>query len=543
MRKIRQVPMMFRAQVEGRCQIQRVGEQAEDWTQEWIDGADRNVPKFRENVRTREYAITWRFVTNSGQDEGVIRPVIGANGCPFYPGSSMKGAFLRVCPLEKQLEYCGDNIGNETKPGILRFHGGYPKNQTWREQNLVDIVHPQEGWQVKANNAKHSAFTQISLYKPRLVFGISSTKELKDSEWEEIWKIWENALGRGIGSRVSAGYGQPKINTENTALTVYLKGQGLASQLVNKTGEFRPNMFKAALRGHTLRLLGGVTDSSTAEFLTKQLWGGFNGQKGAIVGQLGIRFDAINLEMDDFTYSPGQNPIEMPIYDLQKGKLDVVYMQNLSDGEQKNLRVFVTKLIKFSVLLGGFGKSWRRVDHRLFYPDYLTKRNKPMIGCHWELLKQSQNLRCPVNDLSEISDFLNGLHSRMKQWVKLNQKMVNVKGSDWREAWHPKRVQVWGRIADNAFESDAIGWFHGNYQEKKRIKNTDLTGEVSKNNTKIGRIWHRMYPRYILNGKKLNETKEYVELLTIFPDESETTDHFLEFLDKRSDFQLLWPNH
>ena len=161
-----------------------------------------------------------------------------------------------------------------------------------------------------------------------------------------------------------------------------------------------------------------------------------------------------------------------------------------------------------------------------------------MIGCHWELLKQSQNFRCPVNNLSEITDFLNSLHSRIKKWVKLNKKTVKVEGSNWREAWHPDRVQVWGRIAENAFDSDAIGWFHGNYHGEQTIKYTDLTGKISK----IGRIWHRMYPRDILNGKKLNETKEYVELLTIFPDEPEITDYFLEFLRERSDFQLLWPN-
>ena len=79
-----------------------------------------------------------------------------------------------------------------------------------------------------------------------MVFGISNTKELDDSEGEEIWKIWEKAIGYGIGSRESAGYGQPQINADNTLLSVYLKGQGLASQLINKTGEFRPNMFNGA---------------------------------------------------------------------------------------------------------------------------------------------------------------------------------------------------------------------------------------------------------------------------------------------------------
>jgi CRISPR-associated protein Cmr6 len=51
-----------------------------------------------------------------------------------------------------------------------------------------------------------------------------------------------------------------------------------------------------------------------------------------------------------------------------------------------------------------------------------------------------------------------------------------------------------------------------------------------------------MYPRYILEDNKLKETQEYVELLTIFPDDSETTQDFLAFLDERSDFELLWPN-
>jgi CRISPR-associated protein Cmr6 len=32
----------------------------------------------------KPYQISWRFVTNGGQDDGMIRPVIGAYGIPFY---------------------------------------------------------------------------------------------------------------------------------------------------------------------------------------------------------------------------------------------------------------------------------------------------------------------------------------------------------------------------------------------------------------------------------------------------------------------------
>jgi CRISPR-associated protein Cmr6 len=213
------IPLMFRAQVEGRCQIQRLPtakKQAEQWTEEWIEGVDENIPKFSKNVQTREYQITWRFITNSGQDETVTRPVIGAKGFPWYPGSSMKGAFLRACPPEDKIRYCGGQQGNETKPGILRFHGGYPQDLNWIKRDLVDVVHPQQEWQTQTINTKNkpkgeSAFVQISLYQPHLVFGISSPENLSEEEWEKIWNIWEQALAQGIGSRVSAGYGQAKL--------------------------------------------------------------------------------------------------------------------------------------------------------------------------------------------------------------------------------------------------------------------------------------------------------------------------------------------
>jgi CRISPR-associated protein Cmr6 len=394
------IPLMFRAQVDGRAQIQYLDpeiskdpnqqQDAEIWADEWVDAVEENVPKFSDNVQTKSYQITWRFITNSGQDEGVTRPVIGANGFPYYPGSSMKGAFLRACPREDRIKYCGGNVGNDTHPGILRFHGAYPQDLDWIEDDIVDIVHPQEKWQSQTLETHRkprgeSGFIQMSLYQPTLTFGISANQNLPETEWETIWNIWEKALSQGIGTRVSAGYGQVKLNRENRQnilLSVSLKGQGLASTLIDKTtSEFRPNGFKAALRGHTMRLLGGVTDAQTAERLTKQLWGGFAGRDGAIVGELGIAFDAVDgvdLELDTFTYTPGRNPQQIPIYDLNNGILDILVMGNLAEERKTNLTNFVKKLMQFSLLLGGFGKSWRRVDHRLFFEEYLEDDDKPM---------------------------------------------------------------------------------------------------------------------------------------------------------------------
>ncbi len=337
---------------------------------------------------------------------------------------------------------------------------------------------------------------------------------------------------------MSAGYGQPKIHPENSLLTVHLKGQGLASQLINKEGEFRANMFKAALRGHTLRLLSGVTNESTAEELTKHLWGGFAGANGSIVGKLGIAFQANNLELDDFTYTPNHNPFSMPIYDLKNGQLDILLMGNLSEPQQIPYRNFVLRLIKFALLLGGFGKSWRRIDHRMFFDEYLENGNKPMIGCHWEFISPSLKFYCPVQELGDITRFLNDIHSKTKTWVSQTQgKQLSPQGANWREAWHPQNVQVWGRIAENKFDSIAVDWFHGNYNGSRKIKQSDLTGQMGR----IGRIWHRMCPRYIVEDKKIKWVpNEYIELLTIFPDSSQQTQDFLTFLAQSTEFKKLW---
>jgi CRISPR-associated protein Cmr6 len=534
------VPRMFRAQVQDRCQLQRLPQARTDayrWVDEWIDGVEETVPNFGLNAQTREYQIAWRFVTNSGQDATVIRPVIGANGFPYYPGSSMKGAFKRACSPEQKMKYCGGTIGGETYPGCLRFHGGYPKNLDWIEQELVDVVHPQEGYQVKRSNDNHSAFVQISLYKPLLVFGISTNQELSITEWEEVWQIWERTISKGIGLRVSAGYGQPINHVGNCLFSIHLRGQGLASKLINDEGEFRPNLFKAALRGHTLRLLGGVTDQATAEKITKQIWGGFAGRQGAIVGQVGISFESVDLTLSTFTYTPNINPVNIPIFNLNEGRLDILKMKILTDAQTRNLQVFLTQLIKFSLLLGGFGKSWRRVDHRLFYPDYLDNNDKPVIGCHWRLTKNLSRYSVTINYLEDITTFLNSFYTFIQRFVTSRQEQLSEQGSNWREAFHPSRVQVWGRLADSKLDSHAIDWFHGCYQGGNTIKGSDLTGRLNR----IGRIWHRMYPHFEVLDQKVRSTGKYVEILTIFPDDSQTSNQFLEFLQASSDFQLLWP--
>ncbi|MBD2388505.1 hypothetical protein [Cylindrospermum sp. FACHB-282] len=531
-----EVPLMFQAPVKGRGQIQYIQEPEKSarWVKEWVDAAAKKPPEFTNKVKTKEYKITWRFVSNSGQDDDIIRPVIAANGFPYYPGASMKGAFLRSCNPQQAQRYCGGQISsNETQPGILRFHGAYPHDDSWGKEPLIDVVHPQQDWQVK-NSESHAAFLQISLYQPTLVFGISSQIQLDESEWQTIWSIWDKAIERGIGSRVSAGYGQPINHPETKLITVNLKGQGLASQLIDKTGEFRPNMFKAALRGHTLRLFSAVTDENTAEELTKELWGGFAGANGAVVGQLGIAFNPVELELDEFRY----NRVSMPTYQLDKGVLNILCMSNCTDEYKKELKILAMQLLRFSMLIGGFGKSGRRIDHRIFFPQYLDNSNKPMIGCHWEFTKQSNNYYFPVNNIKHITNILDSVQKAVKNWLIFKGKTPSNQVSSWRESFHAQKVQVWGRIAQDEDDSLAVRWFHGNYKGSQSIKGSKLTGKIGN----VGRIYHRMYPHYIktTEGEIRRKGREYVELLTIFPDtRDERTQEFITFLPT-SGFTKLW---
>jgi CRISPR-associated protein Cmr6 len=555
----KKVPLLFRAQVDGRCQphgiIKGQKSDALQWADEWVDKADPEVPEFGAQVKTRAFSLSWRFVTNGGQDEGMIRPVIGARGLPFYPGSSMKGVFRRACTSQQAERYCGKVLaGGDYEPGVLRFHGGYPADDNWT-RNLVDIVHPQQDWQVKGDDKGTGAFAQISLYKPKIRFGISSAIDLEDTEWETIWELWRKALSTGIGCRVCAGYGQPNQFTGGDILyRVQLKGQGQAAKLIDGTGEFRPNIFRASLRGHALRIFGGMTNEQNANRLVEELFGGVKGQ-GA-VGLLSMNFRDSSLILSTF----GKGSYKQPTYEVE-GELTWLLTRELPNTEQQEALTKLTKaLTRFAMLLGGFGKSWRRADHRLFFPEYYEGENegrKPLIGCHWQFSgERSLRFDVPVRRLEAVSSFIEQVRQTAASWMQLRGVTPNPDlRTPWREAWHLDKVQVWGRIAEEAEDSEASRWLHGPYREaihlaripESSIYRSSITGQVGQ----IGRIWHRMYPLVRLvkipnqpDSKPIPKpTAQYFELLTFFPEDSAESRALLKFLQSgQTTFQRLWSN-
>lgn len=600
------VPLMFQAQTKGRSQLQYAAVQdAQEFVSQWTNQTYSEAPDLGESDsnKTKTYQIQWRFVTNGGQFDGIIFPALGAFGLPFYPGSSMKGAFCQACTEEQKQRYRLTKDLDE--PSLLRFYGGYPVND-WT-QKLVDIVHPQQDFQVK-NNANHGAYALVSLYKPKINFGISS--QLADTNWKEVWEIWEKALGAGIGCRVSSGYGQTNKITGDVLYEVKLQGQGAASKLLDDGLEFRHNIFRAGLRGHALRIFGGLNQAK-AEDVVDELFGGIRSGKEK-VGLLGMAFVP---DYPEWRSADGKDG-----YDVT-GKLIWRLSGKLEKSEDRNsLAELVKKLTQFAMLLGGFGKSWRRADHRIFYPTY----TKHLIGCHWEWMKDSDN---EVRDLKDVDKLINQVQEAAKQWmnkrgfevkqlpasqptptpapapVQNDSRNPNLKRpvhrpviqqakaaetEVWREAWREDNVQVWGRIAENSLKSLVIPWLHsserqaqqrGNHHHNQNrqpvnqsnslalqkpdkpsnqnarpvIYRTSVTGRVKDENksdepTQIGRLWHRMYPvgNLIKDVHNASKTKGKpilcLELLTIFPDSSDEFKNFLKFLQSEpGGFKRLWP--
>jgi CRISPR-associated protein Cmr6 len=306
------------------------------------------------------------------------------------------------------------------------------------------------------------------------------------------------------------------------------------------------------LRGHALRLFGGLTDDRTAKRLVEDLFGGVSGH--GTVGRVGLRFQRSRLALPPFQAG---SSYEQPAYEVE-GELSLILARPLTDPTQEEtLKKLLAKLMQFAMVLGGFGKSWRRADHRLFFEDYYEDdRCKPLIGCHWEWVgNRALMTDVQVRSLEKLGEFLDKVRETAIAWMRLQQEEPQPdRGADWRESWHPDRVQVWGRVAKSQEDSEAIRWLHQPYQAKipgvrseGSIYRSSLTGQVGQ----VGRLWHRMYPLVKLRKKKNDPqgklepqvTREYLEWLTIFPDDSPECDQFLAFLQQNPfGFQQLWGN-
>ncbi len=498
----KRVPMEYRAQVKGRSQRQRINEpkdpppgwrsHAQQWTDEWVERIDASVPYKGTGLRLFAAQIDWRLISNSGVDEGFIRPVIGAGGWPIIPGSGIKGLFRRACPPDKLLRWCGspcpsrDRSRGDLSPGILRFHGAWPSDAGWRD-GLLDVAHPQQEWQLGMRGPKKGgAFAIASLFKPKLQIGISSTdSSMSESEWQAIEATLRRAFENGIGGRTCVGYGSSGKLSGDLLFQCSIEGQGPAAKRLDKVPEFRPTMFRAAIRGMALRLFGGLGDETSAKHVVNGIFGSVEGNGD--VGLLATAYTDSTVELGSY----GRGGWEQPIY-ATSGQLQWRLKKACRSGQEERLLAdLLAALHGLTMTLGGFGRGWRRPDHRIFLPDY----GKTPIGCHWQWRHPaSLPPLIRVQSAADLSRLL--IHSRTlaELWLKANSRQVGGTAA-WREVIQPQKMRIWCRRAKRPEDAEVIHWFHRPRdgepaRDPRELRKSDLAGRVNQ----VGRIWNRLLP-------------------------------------------------
>jgi CRISPR-associated protein Cmr6 len=248
-------------------------------------------------------------------------------------------------------------------------------------------------------------------------------------------------------------------------------------------------MFRAAIRGMALRLFGGLTDSQTAMRAVGRLFGSLSRDEGQNVGLLATAYTEPEVNLGSY----GQGSWEQPIY-ATSGLLQWRQMRAASRGEDMNLLIdLLAALHGLTMSLAGFGRGWRRPDHRIFLSDY----GRTPIGCHWQWSDPAQ---IPgwvhVQSPGELTELLQRAQKLASRWLQATEASLGQPAS-WREVIHPQRIRIWTRQASGSLDARAIKWFHweargGTDQrpDARDLKRTDLAGRVNQ----VGRIWNRMLP-------------------------------------------------
>lgn len=298
----------------------------------------------------------------------------------------------------------------------------------------------------------------------------------------------------------------------------------------------------------TQLLLNASTNNTTDNSSIKTFFR--NVREQATAGLLEMSFNQTYLKQGIFDLGYTESTYEV------EGEVNWLLRQQLTDLEYKTLQRFIKALTSFAMLLGGFGKSWQRADHRLFFPQYYSRGGrKALIGCHWEWVGQSLIKDVQVRQLGQVNLFIDKVRQSAQEWMQLQGFTPNPKHkASWYEAWHPDNVQVWGRLANDQEDSVAVAWFHlselePTFQTRNRrisIHRSSITGLTGQSN----RVWHRMYPIVRLVKDPHNpdkplprKTENYLELVTFFPDSSlQESTEFLSLLRSEKSMTKLWPS-
>lgn len=292
----------------------------------------------------------------------VFHPVYGVS---YIPSSSLKGAVRAWARQHQPAETVNRLLGTlDDGLGCVQILDAFPTKPCLS----VDMANPQWSWTNNQVKYKPEPHALLSMQEPELVIGLARTSRGNAEDVQKVKGWLEQALGAGIGSRVSAGYGRTSLRPGlrySSSHDFGLWTQGMYGAFPpskeNKrqgNAEFRSSAIRGMLRYWFRAIALGLYDANTCQQLETQLFGNLS-QEGSI--RIGVESEA---KMSDRAY-------------VYNGKI-------LLEAKQQSHLALIEKVLHLSSHLGGVGRGARRPLHW---------NSGRMRGCHWQIA----DMRLPYN--------------------------------------------------------------------------------------------------------------------------------------------------
>jgi CRISPR-associated protein Cmr6 len=389
----------------------------------------------------------------------VFHPVYGV---PFIPASSLKGA---VRAWAKQNGKSATEINRlfgtlDNGVGCVQFFDAFPTKPSLS----VDMANPQWPWEgnrVKYDPKPHAL---LSMEQPKVLIGISKTSRLKNNDDLQTVKEWlEQALGSGIGSRVSGGYGRTQLSaglaySSSHPFQIWTQGMYGATPPARENNyqgevEFRPTALRGVLSYWFRAFALGLYDSQTCQQLENRLLGNLS-QEGTI--RIGVECQKQETSSDKIYSYAGTILLEAKY--------------------QNHLRL-IEKILCFASHVSGVGRGSRRPLH------INSSRGR---GCHWEL---SENI-FPY-DKQAWKNLITGIQETFREVQKNGQTPTQQTPGDARNRYqdtinkdariylvpssrmiHPRQVRNWSQQGHTpAIRGQALETLYGDNRFKGETRN------------------------------------------------------------------------
>jgi CRISPR-associated protein Cmr6 len=353
---------------------------------------DTKTGERKKAIVTVQYPWRVRVGGLQGFRERLLPAMHPVYGIPYVPASTIKG-ILRAWAVENgrdntQIKHLlGFLEGSKATMAAVEILDAFPEQPSLS----VDVATPQWSWQGDNVSYGPSPHQMLSLENLSLNIGVTYTSRGNEADVKTVMGWLEQALRiKGLGSRVSAGYGQaeqiaapdltrelPSSSSEQSLTSNALPNfrsehyfelwsQGIYGANPDER-EFRPSAVRGMLR-YWFRAIGlGLYSPQHCKELEARLFGTI--EPKAVEGSLTIKIQF------------KENPASLGNLEVPHNVSGTVVLQ-AKDKHHLNL---VQNVLKLATHLGGVGRGARRPLHWNDDDKYSGLR-----GCYWQPEKKDR---------------------------------------------------------------------------------------------------------------------------------------------------------